>query len=297
VFASFAGFLHSRARKGQQKESTVSLVDPDNADAAGPVSVKRARRSYATLRTVGALVLREMSTSYGRKPGGYLWAIIQPAGTILVLAFAFSLLQRSPALGTSFILFKATGLLIFQMFRTTEKTVSAALSYSSSLLVYPGVTWIDAITARFLLNGLVAIIVTLLILSGDILIEQLWLIYDWTMIVQAVFLTLILTLGVGVLNCYLEERFEIYSNFWNILTTPLMLASGIIVLYDDLPSFAQKVLWYNPLVHVVGMMRAGFYSTYHPQYISVTFVLLCGLVPLVLGLLLLRRHHRDLLTR
>ena len=117
------------------------------------------------------------------------------------------------------------------------------------------------------------------------------------LIVEAVALTLLLALGIGMLTCYLSERFEIFNNIWNMFTTPLMLSSGVLYLYDGLPKFAKDVLWYNPLVHVIGMMRAGFYSTYHPQYLSATFVMLCGLVPLVLGLLLLRRHHRDLLTR
>ena len=273
----------------------MSLVEPGDTGTVGPVSVKRAKRSYAMLRTVGALVLREMSTSYGRKPGGYIWAIIQPLGTILVLAFAFSLLQKTPSLGTSFVLFKATGLLMFQMFRSIQRMVSASLSYSSALLVYPGVTWIDAVFARFLLNGMVSVLVAVLILSGDIVIEQLWLIYDWVLIVEAVALTLLLALGIGMLTCYLSERFEIFNNIWNMFTTPLMLSSGVLYLYDGLPKFAKDVLWYNPLVHVIGMMRAGFYSTYHPQYLSFMVPALYTMIPLVLGLLLVRRHHRALI--
>ena len=30
---------------------------------------------FATLRTITALILREMATTYGRSPGGYVWAI------------------------------------------------------------------------------------------------------------------------------------------------------------------------------------------------------------------------------
>ncbi|MDJ0823602.1 MAG: sugar ABC transporter permease, partial [Paracoccaceae bacterium] len=36
------------------------------------------RRRFATARAVMALMLREMSTSFGRSPGGYLWAILEP---------------------------------------------------------------------------------------------------------------------------------------------------------------------------------------------------------------------------
>lgn len=272
------------------------------ADASGPGEPTRprpttARRSFPTARTVAAMILREMSTRFGRKPGGYVWALLQPLGIIIMLAFAFSLLARSPALGTSFLMFKATGLLVFQLYSNPARLVGGALSYSRPLLAYPGVTWVDAILARFLLNTLVAIIVMTLILTGIILIEGLWLILDWIMILRAVGLSMLLALGIGVLNCFLSERFDVWSNIWGILTAPLMLVSGVIFLYDDLPRFAQEILWYNPLIHTVGMMRAGFYSTYHPQYVSVTYVVICAMIPMVLGMILLRRHHRTLLSR
>ena len=38
----------------------------------------------SSLRAVAALVLREMSTRYGRTPGGYLWAILEPLGMIIM---------------------------------------------------------------------------------------------------------------------------------------------------------------------------------------------------------------------
>ncbi|MCL4674769.1 MAG: ABC transporter permease [Pararhodobacter sp.] len=238
-----------------------------------------------------------MSTRFGRKPGGYVWAVIQPLGMILIMAMAFAVLMRTPALGTSFILFKGTGLMVFNIFRIPSRMVSSAISYSRSLLSYPGVTWVDAVLARFLLNTLVMFIVTFLILSGIVLFEGLNLILDWGMIIAAVLVTAILAFGVGVFNTFMSERFDIYDTVWNILTAPLMIVSGIIFLYDDMPSFAQDILWYNPLIHVVGMMRAGFYSVYRPEYVSVSYVLLCAMIPMVLGLILMRRHHRELLIR
>lgn len=258
---------------------------------------RRARTRFATIRTIGALMLREMTTQYARKPGGFIWAILQPLGTIIILAFAFSLLARSPALGTSFILFKGTGLLVFQLFMVLNRTVGASLRYARPLLAYPGVTWVDALLSRFFLNSLISILVMIIILSGIVLIEDMWLIPDWRMIILSVVFTMGLGFGIGTLHCFLLERFEIWQNIWGIMSTPLMLSSGIIILFEDMPLFAQQVLFYNPIVHVVGMMRAGFYSTYQPQYLSFTYVLFCTIIPLSLGLLLLRRYHRELLQR
>lgn len=254
-------------------------------------------RSLPTLRTIGALVLREMTTRFGRRPGGYVWALLQPLGVIIVMAFAFSLLSRSPALGTSFLLFKATGMMVFQMFRITSRTVGNSLGFSRALLSYPGVTWLDAVLARFILNALVTVLVTIIILTGVVLFEGLRPTLDWSSVVLSMVLAALLGLGFGTLNAFLFERFDIWENIWNILSAPLLIISGVLMLYENLPQIAQEWLWYNPLLHLTGMMREGFYSTYHPQYISISLVTLSALVPLVLGLILLRRHHRELLTR
>ncbi|TQM90352.1 ABC transporter permease [Roseinatronobacter monicus] len=251
----------------------------------------------SAIRCIAALVLREMGTRYGRQPGGYVWALVQPLGMIILLSFAFSLLARSPALGTSFLLFKATGMLILQLFNNVGGSVGQSMSYSKSLLFYPRVTWLDAVVARFLLNGLVTLVVTFIILTGIIIYDDVRTVLDWSKIFLGLFLTLVFGLGVGSLNCFLFMRFPVWQNIWAILTAPLFIISGVIFLYEDLPTLAQQILWWNPLIHITGVMRDGFYPTYSPRYISILYVLACALIPMVVGLMLMRQFHRDLLNR
>lgn len=251
----------------------------------------------AALRSIGALMLREMSTRYGRSPGGYIWALLQPLGIIVLLAFAFSLLQRAPALGTSFILFKATGMLILQIFLNLGNSVGQSLSYSKALLFYPRVSWVDAVIARFLLNTLVAVCVMVIILGGIMLFEGIRTVLDWYKIVLSTVMVSLFGFGIGCINCYLFMRFPVWLNLWGIITAPLFLISGVIFLYEDLPPIAKDILWYNPLVHLTGLMRDGFYPIYTPTYISLAYVTGWIMIPMVTGLLLLRQFNRDLINR
>lgn len=268
---------------------------PENPDIAH----LRKKESIAlqSLRCIGALILREMGTRYGRQPGGYAWALVQPLGMVIMLGVGFSLLARSPVLGTSFMLFMGTGFLILQLFLTTSTSVGQSMAYSKTLLMFPRVTWLDALVARYLLNTLVTIVVMLIILAGIILFEDIRTVLDWPRIMLAVTLTAFLGLGVGCLNCFLFMRLPVWQNVWAIMTAPLMLISGVIFLYDDMPAMAQNILWFNPMIHVTGIMRDGFYPIYKPTYISVIYVLTCSFIPMVLGLLLMRQFHRDLLYR
>ena len=207
-------------------------------------------------------MLREMSTSYGRTPGGYIWAVLEPLTAILFLSLGFSLIIRTPSLGTSFLLFYATGYLPFDLYMQVSNTCARALGFSKPLLKYPAVTWLDAIFARFILNSLTSIFVMLILLAGTLMITDSRTVLDMPPVIEAVAMAMLLGLGVGTLNCALIGLYPLWSVTWGILTKPLFLASGIFFLYDDLPPLGQDLLWYNPLMHITGLMRSGFYPSY-----------------------------------
>lgn len=269
---------------------------PPALPPAQPPAAGRARR-FASLRTIAALVLREMSTRYGRTPGGYLWAILEPLAAILFLSLGFSLVMRSPSLGTSFLLFYATGYLPFDLYNTIGSTTARAVKFSKPLLKFPAVTWADAVAARFLLNLLTGALVAILLLAGILSVIDSRTVLDLPPAVLAMVLAAILGLGMGTLNCVLMGLFPLWEVTWSVITKPLFLASGVIYIYEDLPPLAQEILWYNPLLHITGLMRTGFYPTYTAAYASPVYVLGVGMVLLALGLVLMGRFHRDILNR
>lgn len=248
-------------------------------------------------RSIVALMLREMGSRFGRKPGGYLWVFLQPLGLIVVMAVVWAMLERRPRIGNSFLMYIATGFLIVGMFKQISQLVGHGLSYSRALLEYPGVSWIDPLMARFLLNALMGLIVAILTLYGIMIYENLNIVVDLPKVAMAFGLTLMLAFGIGCLNCVLFMRFPIWANIWSLMTAPLAIASGVLRLYEQWPPLAQQILWYNPVLHVVGLSRDGFFVQYTPSYPSVTYVVAWSLIPMTLGLLLLRRHRRALLER
>ena len=243
-----------------------------------------------------ALILREMSTRYGRSPGGYVWAVLEPLGAILVLSFGFALLIRTPSLGTSFILFYATGFLPFSLYQTLSNTVARSIVFSRALLFYPAVTWMDALIARFSLNALTGVLITYLLLVGILIVSDVRVVINMEVVIEAMLLTMVLGLGIGVLNCALMGLFPIWDVVWSIATRPLFIVSGVLFLYEDLPANVQAILWWNPLLHIIGLMRSGFYSTYSPDYVSIPFVVGIGLICMTMGLILLKRHYRTILN-
>lgn len=254
-------------------------------------------RSFASGRAVLALMLREMSTRYGRTPGGYIWAVAEPVGALIVLSVVFALMLRAPPLGNSFLLFYASGYLPFTVYATIAASVQGSITFSRPLLMYPAVSWIDAIFARFALNLLTSVTIMAIVLFGVLEFTEASTNLVFGPMILATLLAALLGLGIGVLNCLLAGLFPAWGNVWAILTRPLFLIGGVIFIYENMPETVQSVLWYLPWIHLTGMFRTGVYPTYAPDYISVPLVMTWIMIPLALGLLLLRRHHQDILNR
>ncbi len=255
------------------------------------------RRRFATPRSIFALFLREMATNNARSPGGYAWLVIEPLAGIAVLSIAFSLALRSPSLGTNFPFFYATGYLPFFFFQQTSNRIARTLTTSKGLLTFPAVTFFDAIAAAFLFNLVSQLLVSFLIIGGISMYYALDPVISPGRILNTLGMLIVLTAGIGVLNCYLFTTFPAYARIWGIVTRPLVLISGIFFIYEDTPEGLGKYLLWNPLMHITAEMRAGFYGTYEAAYVVSLFPYGLGAVTLFLGLLLLYRHHDEILWK
>lgn len=256
---------------------------------------KVTKRRLPGLRTIVALILREMSSTYGRSPGGYAWAILEPVAGTLLLTAVFGAFFSSPPLGTSFPLFYATGILPFTIFMAISGALAQAINFSRPLLAYPSVTWVDAILARFVLQFLTNLMVGYITFTGIMILFPSPVILDLTRMGLAIILAALLGLGIGILNCFLFTRFPLWQRGWSILMKPLFIISGIFLPFEAVPQPWRDWLWYNPLVHVVGVMRQGVYFSYDGAYVSVLYLLLISGVTGLIGLVFLGRYHRDLM--
>lgn len=256
----------------------------------------RAQRRFATTRTIMALVLREMSTTYGRSPGGYAWAVLEPVLGIALLTAVFSLGFRAPSIGVNFPIFYATGMVPFLMYIDVSGKIAASLMFSRRLLEYPSVTYVDAIIARFIVSGLTQLMVSYIVLVGILSLFETLTLPDLPVIFIAFSMALVLAMGVGVMNCFLFTMFPIWQRSWSVLMRPMFIISCIFFLFEAIPQPYRDILWYNPLVHIIGMMRSGFYPGYDAQYVSVLYVFGVGLGLMMAGLLFLNRYHQDLLN-
>ncbi|TRD22417.1 ABC transporter permease [Palleronia caenipelagi] len=266
-------------------------------DAALPGALPPRQRSVSAMRSISALILREMESVYGRSPGGYVWAVAEPVAGVLLMTVIFSLVLRAPSLGSDFAMFYATGFLPFVAYQTISSATMNALKFARQLLEYPAVTFMDAVLARFILNVMTTTLVGVIVILAIIELNDLNPIIRWESVLLAALMTVSLAFGVGVFNCYMATRFELWGRLWSVVSRPLLIISAVLFIPEDLPSGLRGYLMYNPLAHITSEMRRGWYGTYEAQLVDPVYVFGIALGLAVVGCFLLLHHHRDAMNR
>ncbi|KZL03829.1 MULTISPECIES: ABC transporter permease [unclassified Pseudovibrio] len=234
-------------------------------------------------RVVAALVLRETRTAFGDTQLGYLWAIVNPALSTLVLVLIFSSIGRSPAFGTSFALFFATGILPFQAYSKLSGSLMTAINSSRGLLSYPLVSETDIFVSKYILVVLTYLMIIIVFFSmiiwGDgaplpVQVEQ----------CAAAFIVLtLLGMGAGVTNAVLFRLWPTWKQLESIISRPLFFLSGIFYVPSDFPTHIVKILAWNPILHGIEWFREGYYGNYDSIVLSKPYFFVCTTILLLLG--------------
>jgi capsular polysaccharide transport system permease protein len=213
-----------------------------------------------------------MDARFGSKPGGYLWALFDPASQVIMMTLIFGAIGRAPALGTSFPMFFATGYLAFNFYVGMSSYVVGAVKANKALLSYPVVAPIDT----------VAVIILIAEWEANKVFQV-----DFGPVVAAAAAASVLGLGVGLVNVTLFSRYTLYEKIFSIINRPMYLISGVFFLPDDMPHPFRDIILMNPVAHVIMWFRTGFYSEYHPSGLDRLFVVETSIILVLIGMILL----------
>lgn len=236
------------------------------------------------VRVTIALIIRETSARYGNKPGGYVWAILDPLAHVAMMSYFYQIIARTPALGTDFPLFFATGYLPFSAYQGMSAFVAGAVRSNKNLFSYPIVAPIDAVAGRYILQLITSALVTMVIFS--ICTSEVSHLHsaDMGIVVASFVLATLLGLGIGLVNIPMFNDYPLYEKIFTLVNRPLLLISGVFFLPDAMPKPVQSVLLWNPLVHAIMWFRAGIYPEYNAAGLDMQYLIMSTAVIVMVGL-------------
>ena len=246
-------------------------------------------KSFAVQRrVVGALLMREILTRYGRHNIGFLWLFIEPMMFTLGITLLWTLTKSTHGSTLPIIPFAVIGYSSVLIWRNSANRVAKAVEPNLSLLYHRNVKVIDLFAARLLLE-ISGASISFVVLSAFLIATGLMDIpKDIFLMLEAWGLLAWFAISLGLVVGAISEMSEVFDRFWHTATYLLFPFSGSVFMVDWLPKAAQDfVLWF-PMVHGVEMLRHGYFGSMVKTFESPGYIILINTIFMIIGLAMVK---------
>lgn len=244
------------------------------------------------IQVIRALMIRETRTRFGKYRLGYIWALFQPISWVAVIGTMSVLVGRKAPAGIPIVLFLASGVLPFLHFRSTASATASAIGANRGLLLFPAIRPIDLVAARVALEfATFMVVLSIMLLAVSVWEDQFTLDCMLTLL-RGVLLATGLGAGLGLTLCGLSTFVPSIDQIQRMIQRPLFWTSGLFFSTNELPTPAQKVVLWNPLLHAVETARTGWVPGYSVPSVNLWYPLVWMLGLWFFGLTLERVARR-----
>ena len=244
-------------------------------------------------RVIGALLMREIITRYGRNNIGFLWLFVEPLLMTLIMVLMWKFFKVNNISTLNIVAFTITGYPMMMMWRNASNRAIGSISANMSLLYHRNVRVLDTIFARMLLEIAGATIAQIAIMSVLIAVRWIEMPADIFYMLLAWLLMAMFAIGLGLIICSVAFHFEPFGKVWGTISFVMMPLSGVFFFVHNLPQQLQHYVLMLPMVHGTEMFRAGYFGNSVTTYGNPGFILLCNLVLLLLGLAMVTKFSKG----
>jgi ABC-2 type transport system permease protein/capsular polysaccharide transport system permease protein len=244
------------------------------------------------VRVVGALLVREMLTRYGRHNIGFLWLFVEPMIFTLGVTALWTATKSVHGSDLPIVAFALTGYSSVLLWRNMPGRCIGALWANLSLMYHRNIKVLDIYAARLVLEfgGATISFATLSVLfialgwlapPEDLLeVAGGWLILAWFGSALAIWL--------GALS----HQSDLVEKLWHPASYLIFPLSGSAFMVDALPRVAQEIVLWIPMVHGVEIVREGWFGARARAHYDLGYVLPLCLAVTFLALFQVRHVAR-----
>lgn len=246
------------------------------------------------VRVIGALMLRELTTRFGRENIGFLWVMAEPLLFAVLVGLLWRAMKGPTDYGVDIIAFVVTGYLPLVLFRSSMGRGVKSFTANGSLMYHRQIKILDLLLVRFAIELIGHMMAYLFI--GTVL----WVLgifptpYDIGFLMLGWVYYALFTFSVMLVVAALSEMSETIEKILPVITYIMIPLSGAFYLVSALTPAAGDVVLYSPPVHGMEMMRYGVFGPSIDPRFDYVYPLQFSLICLALGLLLCRVIRKRL---
>lgn len=243
-------------------------------------------------RVIGALIMRELHTRYGRENIGYLWLVAEP----LMLGSVISALhnQGGRQSGTSPAAFAMVGYTIFILFRSMINRAEGAIDANAPLLYHRMITVFDICLSRALLELAGTVMAFIILYASCYLIGYVDLPERPLQLLGGIAAVFAISFGVSMIitgGTYHNRLLERLVHPFAYFQIPF---SAAFFQVKDVPEPFRSYLLLSPLPQSFELVRYGAFPEANADYFNVPYIVACCLCLNFLGLVSLKSVKRRI---
>lgn len=245
-------------------------------------------------RVIGALMMRDLHTRYGRENIGYLWLILEP----MLLAATVGLIHaRTPNHFSGDITPVPLALVGYCNFMTLRSLVSRAegtLETNVSLFYHRTITPFDVLFSRALLEQAGTLLAFCILMGLAVAVGLAHPPARPLHYALGVLCMGWLSFSLSMVVCGGTHERRALGRLVHPITYLMMPLSGAFFTMNGLPREIREVLLYIPLSHIFELLRYGWFKSAKPDYIDVQYLVVWILGSTLFGLLLISEARRRI---
>lgn len=248
------------------------------------------------VRVVKALMLRELTTRFGRENIGFLWMMAEPMLFAVLVGIMWTYLKGPDEHGVGIVAFVASGYIPLTYLRHSFTRCISIFVVNGSLLYHRQVKVTDFILVRVLIEFIGATMAWLFIafalgILGYIPVPA----YPGMMVAGWLLYGLVI-MSISFVIAPLSEMSEVIEKIMPVSTYIAIPVSGVFTMASWAPPGAREYLLMSPMVNAMEMIRYGLFGEYVEPYYNVWNPILVSVVFMTIGLVLCRRVRRSLVV-
>ncbi len=238
-------------------------------------------------RIVGALIIREMNTRFGREGLGFLWLVVEPLVFCFGVLILWTLTKPAYEHGVRLAPFVMTGYMSLILCRHFIAQATNALQANVGLMHHRQIAPLHVFMARAALEFLGTTTAFIVVYSVLLILRQVDLPPN-PLLVYAGWCTLaVVGQGFALVLAGLTMRFEAMERVIPVISYALIPLSGAFMMVSWIPAQYRELFLLVPFAHGIEMIRAGTFGEFVETHYDATYALMVGTIMIIVGLLLI----------
>ncbi|HEV7159116.1 MAG TPA: ABC transporter [Caulobacteraceae bacterium] len=239
-------------------------------------------------RILWALIMRELSTRYGRDNIGFLWLLGEPLIFTFGVLIMWNVIRPAYEHGIRISAFVVTGYMPLILVRHLISHGVNSVRANVPLLYHRQITVLHLYVARLSLE-VISVTLSFAVAVGVLMILGLmeapadlpliyigWFVLGW------------IAFGIALILGAIAEVFEYVERFVQLFTYILVPLSGTFYMVAWLPPQYRSTVLKIPFIHCIEMIRAGFFGPFTPTFYTFSYPIAWAAALTLAGLFLLR---------